>query len=192
MTGKFAILGALFLLAAATVGCFSAATLQQMQEANRTYSISPNFSLDRTWRVAILPPQHGDEEVSALYDRAGLLLMQPGCFALIDRAEVERILREQRSGGPRLIDQHSMRQLGRMMNAEAVMTINVTRLEHDDFFKDNPEQRDAQLFVKIVSVKTAEALYYAEGRGSSFDGAEAALSGALSTALEPLIRNRKS
>jgi hypothetical protein len=43
MTGKFATLGALFLLAAGTVGCFNSAAMRQMQEANQPYSISPNF-----------------------------------------------------------------------------------------------------------------------------------------------------
>ncbi len=190
MTGKLLCVGALLLLAAA-VGCFSSATLRQLQDANRTYSISPNFKLDRTWRIAILPPRNGDEELPGLYDRAGLLLMQPGCFTVVDRAEVERIVREQRSGGPHVIDPQALRRLGRMMGAEAVMTVDVTKLEHDDFFKDTPEQRDAQLFVKIISVKTAEALYYAEGRGSSFEGPDAALSGALGTALEPLVHSRK-
>jgi hypothetical protein len=188
MTGRFLNLGALLLLAAVAEGCFNTATMQQMQEANQTYSIAPDFKLDRNWRIAILPPQHADEVLRGLYDRAGLLLLKPGCFTLIDRAEVERILHEQRSGGPRIVDPHDMRRLGELMNAEAVMTVNVTKLEHDDFFKDNPEQRDARLFVKIVSVQTAEALYYAEGHGSSFEGADAALDDALGMALGPLIR----
>jgi hypothetical protein len=188
MTERFLSLGALFLLAAVTVGCFNSATMQQMQQANQTYSMSPDFKLDRNWRIAILPPHNGDEELPGLCDRAGLLLMQPGCFTLIDRYEVERILKEQRSGGPRLVDPHDMRRLGRLMNAEAVMTVSVTELKHDDFFKDNPEQRNARLFVKIISANTAEALYYAEGRGSSFEGADAALDGALAMALGPLIR----
>ena len=191
MTGKFASLGALFLLAAGVVGCFNSAAMRQMQEANQPYSISPSFDLDRNWRIAILPPQDGDTELPALYDRAGLLLMQPGNFTLIDRAEIARILHEQLSGGPRLIDPHSASKLGRQMGAEAVMTVSVTELKHDEFFKDNPEQRDARLFVKIISVKTAEALYYAEGHGSSFDGPETALYDALAMALGPLIRNGK-
>ncbi|MBN2464218.1 hypothetical protein JXD38_01145 [candidate division WOR-3 bacterium] len=191
MTGRFLSLGALVLLAAATVGCFNATTMQQMQEANQTYSISSAFKLDRNWRLAVLPPQNGDEELPGLYDRAGLLLMRTGCFTLIDRAEVERILREQRSGGPRLVDPHDMRRLGRQMDAEAVLTVNVTELKHDGFFEDNPEQRDARLFVKIISVKTAEALYYAEGHGSSFEGADAALNDALAMALGPLLRIAK-
>jgi len=191
MTGKVVSLGALFLLAAGVVGCFNSAAMQQMQEANRPYSISPNFELDRNWRIAILPPRDGDTELPALCDRAGLLLMKPGNFTLIDRAEVARILHDQWSGGPRLVDPHSASKLGRQMGAEAVMTISVTEIKHDEFFKDNPEQRDARIFVKIISVKTAEALYYAEGHGSSFDGPEAALYDALAMALGPLIRNGK-
>jgi hypothetical protein len=188
MTGKFVILVALFLLAAGAVGCYNSAALQQMQVANQPYSISPSFELSRNWRIAILPPRDGDTELPALSDRAGLLLMKSASFTLIDRAEVSRILHEQWSGGPRLVDPHSASKLGRQLGAEAIMTISVTELKHDEFFKDNPEQRDARLFVKIISVKTAEALYYAEGHGSSFDGPEAALSGALSMALEPLVR----
>ena len=191
MTGKFLSLGALFLLAAGAVGCFNSATTQRMQEANQACSISPNFKLDRNWRIAILPPRDGDTELLDLYDRAGLLLMKPGNFTLIDRAEVARILHEQWSGGPRLIDPHSASKLGRQMGAEAVMTVSVTELKHDEFFKDNPEQRDARLFVKIISVKTAEALYYAEGHGSSFEGPGAALNDALGMALGHLIRNGK-
>jgi len=191
MTDKFATLGVLFLLAAGTVGCFNSTAMQQMQEANQPYSISPNFELDRNWRIAILPPRDGDTELPALYDRAGLLLMKPGTFTLIDRAEVTRILHEQWSGGPHLIDARSASKLGRQLGAEAVLTISVTELKHDEFFGNNPEQRDARVFVKIISVKTAEALYYAEGRGSSFEGPEAALSDALAMALGPLIRNGK-
>jgi hypothetical protein len=191
MTGKFVSLGALFLLAAGVVGCFNSAAVQQMQEASQPYSMSPNFELDRNWRIAILPPRDGDTELPALYDRAGLLLMKPGNFTLIDRAEVARILHDQWSGGSGLVDPHSASKLGRQMGAEAVMTISVTELKHDEFFKDNLEQRDARIFVKIISVKTAEALYYAEGRGSSLDGPEAALYDALAMALGPLIRNGK-
>jgi hypothetical protein len=191
MTGKLASLGALFLLAAGAVGCFNSAAMQQMQESNQPYSISPNFELDRNWRIAILPPRDGDTELPALYDRAGLLLMKPGNFTLIDRAEVARILHEHWSGGPHLIDPHSASKLGRQMGAEAVMTVSVTELRHDEFFRNNPEQRDARVFVKIISVKTAEALYYAEGRGSSFEGPETALCDALAMALGPLIRNGK-
>ena len=191
MTAKSLCLIALFLLAAGSVGCFNSAAVQQMRETNQAYSISPNFELDRVWRIAVVPPRHADTALPALCDRAGLLLMKTGNFTLIDRAEVERILRQQWSGGPRLVDPHSASRLGRHLGAEAVMTVSVSELRHDEFFKDNPDQREARVFVKIISVKTAEALYYAEGQGLSFEGPEAALSDALARALGPLIRNGK-
>jgi len=191
VTGKLLSLGALFLLAVGAAGCFNSAAMRQMQAANQPYSVSPSLELDRNWRIAVLPPPDGDTELPSLYYRAGLLLMKPGDFTLIDRAEVARILHEQWSGGPRPIDPHSASKLCRQLGAEAVMTVSVTELKHDEFFKDNPEQRDARLFVKIISVKTAEALYYAEGRGSSFAGPEAALNDAPGMALGPLITNGK-
>ena len=191
MTGKFATLGTLFLLAAGTAGCFNSTAMRQMQEANQPYSISPNFELDRNWRIAILPPRDGDTELPARYDRAGLLLMKPGNLTLIDRTEVARILREQWSGGPHLVDPHSASKLGRQMDAEAVMTVSVTELKHDEFSRNSPEQRDARVIAKIISVKTAEALYYAEGRSSGFEGPEAALYDAPAMALGPLVRSGK-
>jgi curli biogenesis system outer membrane secretion channel CsgG len=188
MTGKFLRPGALFLLAMLAAGCFTPAAVQQMQEANWAYSMSPNFKMDRTWRIAILPPAVGQAGTSGLEDHAGLLLMKPGRFSLVDRTEVDRILQEQQFGSSGVVDPATAAKLGKLMGAEGVMTINITSLKHDEFFKDSPEQRDAQLYVKIISVETAEVLYYAQGTGSSFDGPAAALDGALDTALGPLIK----
>jgi curli biogenesis system outer membrane secretion channel CsgG len=188
MTGKFLRPGALFLLVVLAVGCFNPTAVQRMQEANWAYSMSPNFKMDRTWRIAILPPALGQAGTSGLYDHAGLLLMKPGRFSLVDRTEVDRILQEQQFGSSGVVDPGTAAKLGKLMGAEGVMIINITALKHDEFFKDSPEQRDAQLYVKIISVETAEVLYYAQGTGSSFEGPEAALSGALDTALGPLIK----
>jgi len=60
------------------VGCFNSAAVQQMRETNQAYSISPNFELDRVWRIAVVPPRHADTALPALCDRAGLLLMKRG------------------------------------------------------------------------------------------------------------------
>jgi curli biogenesis system outer membrane secretion channel CsgG len=188
MTGKFLRLGAFMPLLLLSVGCFNSATTQKLQEANWAYSMSPNFKMDRTWRIAILPPALGQDGTSGLYDHAGLLLMKPGRFSLVDRTEVDRILQEQQFGSSGVVDPGTAARLGKLMGAEGVMTVNITSLKHDEFFKDSPDQRDAQLYVKIISVETAEVLYYAQGTGSSFEGPAAALSGALDTALGPLIK----
>jgi hypothetical protein len=116
-----------------------------------------------------------------------LFLLAAGAVGRFNTA----VMHQPWSCGPRLVDAHSASKLGRQLGAEAVMTVSVTELKHDAFFKDNPWQRDARLFVKIISVKTVEALYYAEGHGSSFASPEAALYDAPAMALGPLIRNGK-
>jgi curli biogenesis system outer membrane secretion channel CsgG len=68
-----------------------------------------------------------------------------------------------------------------------VVTIRVGTVKHDEFFSDSPEQRDAEVYVKIISVETAEVLYSAQGQSSSFEGAEDALQNAVTMALMPLI-----
>jgi curli biogenesis system outer membrane secretion channel CsgG len=188
MTGNSLRLSALFLLSLVAAGCFSPAAVQQMQESNWAYSMSPSFKMDRTWRIAILPTDVAQAGTSGLLDHAGLLLMKPGRFSLVDRSQVDRILQEQQFGSSGLVDPATAARLGKLMGAEGVMTINITSVKHDEFFKDSPEQRDAQLYVKIISVETSEVLYYAQGTGSSFEGPAAALAGALDTALGPLIR----
>lgn len=175
-------------------GCVvSPQAMQQMQQAaaaGQPHSLSPNFDLSRTWRIAVLPPTAtaGDVPLANLYDAAQLALMRTGRVVLVDRMEVERLIAEQEFSRSGLVDPASAARLGRMLGAEAVMLVNVARLKHDDFFSDSPEQRDAEVFVKIVSVETAEVLYYSQGQSSSFDGAEQALAGAVQMALAPLVQ----
>jgi len=188
MTGRLSRPGALFLLAALVAGCFNSAAVQKMQEANWAYSMSPNFTMDRIWRIAILPPDVAQAGTSGLLDHAGLLLMKPGRFSLVDRSQVDKILQEQQFGSSGIVDPATAAKLGKLMGAEGVMTINITSVKHDEFFSDSPDQRDAQLYVKIISVETSEVLYYAQGAGSSFEGPASALDGALDTALGPLIK----
>jgi hypothetical protein len=181
------VLSSLALFVLTFTGCFNPAAVQKMQQANWSYSMSPSFSMDRTWRIAVLPAVADGEGYGILPDHAGLLLMKPGRFLLVDRGEVGRVLREQRFSYSGPVDPGTAARLGRLMGAEGVLVVNVSSVKHDDFFSDNPKQRDAQLYVKIISVGTGEVLYYAQGHGSSFEGAEDALKGALDTALGPLI-----
>jgi curli biogenesis system outer membrane secretion channel CsgG len=188
MTHKLLLASVAVVMLAVAPGCFNAATVQQMQQMNESYSISPNFDLTRTWRVAVLPPTLSIGNASGLYDHAGMMLMRSGRIALVDRGEVDRILSEQQFANSGLVDPATAARLGKLMGAEAVMVAKVTSVKHDDFFTDSPEQRNAQLTVKIISVETAEVLYYSEGVGSSFEGADEALSAGMDVALAPLIR----
>jgi 2-keto-3-deoxy-6-phosphogluconate aldolase len=178
---------ALCLLAAGCV--MSPQMMQQMQAMNENYSISPSFDLAQTWRVAALPPASGvGGNVQNLYDVVGLELMKVRSVSLVDRSQVDRILQEQQFGYSGVVDPATAARLGKLMGAQAVAITSVTQLKHDDFFSDSPEQRDAQLFLKIISVETSEVLYYAQGQASSFNGPDDALHGALSVAVGPLKR----
>jgi curli biogenesis system outer membrane secretion channel CsgG len=170
--------------------------MQKMQEQAGTYSMSPNFDLTRMWRIAVLPPSSAtvtrselsdSSGMSPLYDHAGLALMRTGKVTLVDRTEVDRILAEQEFSASGAVDPGTAARLGRLMGAEAVMLVNVNSVKHDDFFSDSPEQRDAKLYVKIIRVETAEVLYYAQGEGASFEGADEALQSALDVAMNPMV-----
>lgn len=177
------------LLPVLTAGCFTAGQMQAMRHASQPYSISANFDLAKPWRIAVIPPPLSSDLESAdfLVERAGMQLMKVPMFSVVDRAEVERILREQEFSYSGLADPATAVKLGRLMGASAVATIRVGAVKHDEFWTDSPNQRDAELFVRIISVETAEVLYSAEGQGSSFSGAGEALAGALDVALLPLI-----
>jgi hypothetical protein len=180
---KHFVLAALAGMALLATGCNPA----MLGPAAQPYGMSPNFSMNRLWRIAVLPPVTDASWATGLSDAAGMLLMKPGKFILVDRSEVDRVLKEQQFGSSGLADPSTAARLGKLMGAEAVLTVNVTQVKHDEFFKDSPDQRDAQLWVKIISVETAEVLYYAQGQGTSFEGESEAVEGALTVALGPLI-----
>jgi len=181
------VLALLVGLAMTGAGCVVSPAVMQQMAASQPHSISPNFDLSRMWRVAVMPPTgSADVPLGNLYDAAQLAAMRTGKLVLVDRAEVERLLAEQEFSYSGLVDPSTAARLGKLLGAEAVMLVNVTRLAHDEFFSDSPDQRDAEVFVKMVSVQTAEVLYYSQGQGSSFEGADDALEGAVQVALMPL------
>lgn len=171
-------------------GCFSAATIAAMQGPGN-HAKSPNFDAKEVWRIAVLPPAQTTtlaSSVDALYDYAGMVLMRTGRFSLVDRAQVDALLAEQKFSYSGVVDPATAARLGKMLGAEAVLVVNITSVKHDPFWDDNPEQREAELHVKIISVETSEVLYSAVGQGSDFEGAAGALKMALETAMAALAR----
>lgn len=166
-------------------GCMSSTQLAGLgMPAN--YAKSPVFDTKPLWRTAVLPPTSSLptlSQSSGLYDYAGMALLRTGLFTVVDRSAVDQILREQEFSYSGVVDQATAVQLGRLLGAEAVMMISITQIAHDSFWDDSPEQRDAEIHVKIISVETSEILYTAVGQGSDFDGAEGALRSAMEMAL---------
>ena len=132
----------------------------------------------------------GSSEINtdALTDYAGMSLLRTGMFTLVDRSELDRILEEQEFSYSGAVDPSTAVELGRLLGAEAVMTVRIGSITHDSFWDDEPDQRDATIHVKIISVETAEVLYTSTGRGNSFEGAEDALRMALEVSLIGLFR----
>ena len=182
--------GALLACLVLAAGCFTPAQYVAMNQQN--YAKSPTLDSKATWRVAVLPPTsklgHDPQPADGLQDQAGMVLMRTGRFTVVDRAVVDQLLEEQAFSYSGVVDPGKAVELGRLLGAEAVLTLNVTQLKHDPFWDDHPEQRDAELHAKLISVETAEVLYSAVGTGSDFDGAEGALRGALEVALHGLSR----
>jgi len=158
------------------VGC----TTQQMAQMQQQYEsqnsgFSPNYSPAKIYSLAILPPTtsaklDNQASLSGLYDFAGMTMMQTGHFSAVERSRIDAVLKEQEFGSSGIVDPGSAARLGKVVGADAVMLINIATMKHDPFFSDNPEQREGELYVKIISSSTAEILYYGRGDGSSFNG----------------------
>lgn len=170
-------------------GCLTVAQLTAMQ-GPQNYARSPVLDTKPIWRTVVLPPSASSpstiSSTSGLEDYAGMALLRTGKFSLIDRSFVDQILEEQEFSYSGVVDPATAVQLGKLLGAEAVMTISVGRILHDSFWDDEPEQRDASLHIKIISVETSEVLYTSTGEGSSFDGADNALKMALEMSLAGL------
>ncbi len=165
----------------------SAAELAQMGY-QPDYARSPVLDTKPVWRTVVLPllppllPISPARQVCR--DYAGMsLLLRTGQFSLIDRSVIDQLLEEQEFSYSGVVDPGTAVELGRMLGAEAVMTIAVNSITHDSFWDEEPLQRDALIHVKIISVETSEVLYTASGEGSDFEGAEGALRMALQVAL---------
>lgn len=186
MKKRFLSMLALLTLALSLSGCMSASQLAALSGPAH-YAKSPVFDTQPVWRTAVLPPTATGlpslNRATGLYDYAGMALLRTGRFTVVDRSSVDQILREQEFSYSGVADQETAVQLGRLLGSETVMMINITRIAHDSFWSDIPEQRDAEIHVKLVSVETSEILYTAVGEGSDFDGAEGALRSALEMAL---------
>lgn len=167
-------------------GCMSTAQIMSLGVPTE-YAKSPAFDSKQLWRTVVLPPSassiNSSSFTTGLYDYAGMALLQTGRFTLVDRSIVDQLLTEQEFSYSGVVDQATAVQLGKLLGAEAVMTINIGQITHDSFWDDEPAQRDATLHLKIISVETSEVLYTSMGMGSDFEGAEGALRMAVEVAL---------
>lgn len=181
------LFAALTVLAALMLGMACSASELAQMGYQQDYARSPVLDTRPVWRTVILPPAAASQSqlvnAAGLQDYAGMSLLRTGKFSLIDRSVIDQLLEEQEFSYSGVVDPGTAVELGRMLGAEAVMTITINSITHDSFWEDEPQQRDALIHVKIISVETSEVLYTASGEGSDFEGAEGALRMALQVAL---------
>lgn len=172
-------------------GC---ATMNRMQRdyEDANSALSPNFDQNKIYTLAILPPS-GLQTASAanqggLYDFAGMSMIQTGHFSLVERSRIDALLKEQEFGASGVVDPSTAARLGKVLGADAVMLISIAYTRHDDFFTDSPEQRETELYVKVISSSTAEVLYYGRGQATSMASELEAWQSAFSVAIGKLKR----
>lgn len=173
----------------------SPAAMQQMQKQYETQNsgFSPNYDAGKVYSLAVLPPKAGGqidnrENLGGFYDFIGLTMLQTGHFAPVERGRIDAVLKEQEFGTSGVVDPATAARLGKVVGADAVMMTNIAFTKHDEFFGDSPDQRETELYVKIVLTSTAEILYYGRGEGSSFSGELEAWQGALQLAIGAIKR----
>ncbi|RKX69192.1 hypothetical protein DRP53_08945 [candidate division WOR-3 bacterium] len=170
------------------VGCFSMS--QNLKRYSADSAFSPNFDLSRDYRVAVLPAvtalsQVEASDLNSLYDFASLELLKTGRFSLIERNAIDAILKEQEFGVSGVVDPSTAARIGKILGADAVMLTQISRVERDEFFKDE-DAYEAIVFVRLIDSSTGEILYYGRGCGSGFGGKLEALVDAVGNALKPL------
>jgi hypothetical protein len=169
--------------------CPEMTRMEQAYEKQNS-GFSPNYNPGKVYTLAMLPPtgaRHEDAaNLNGLYDFAGMTMLQTGHFTPVERSRIDAVLKEQEFGASGVVDQSTAARIGKVLGADAVMMLNIASTKHDPFFDDSPNQRETELYVKIISSSTAEVLYYGRGQGSSFEGTLSAWQAAFQLAVGAL------
>ncbi|QLE55094.1 CsgG/HfaB family protein [Nostoc sp. TCL26-01] len=103
-------------------------------------------------------------------------LVKNGNFVVIERSQIDAILREQNLGNSGRVDASTAAQIGRILGVEAVIIGSVTQFDIQQrqsgggLFGFGAATTDTDAFVKlnirVVNTNTAEILFVAEGNGN--------------------------
>jgi hypothetical protein len=172
-------------------GCAKVSQIQrQYEDANSGFS--PRFDPQKIYSLAILPPTSGvtlvdKTNLNGLYDFAGMTMLQTNHFVPVERTRIDAVLKEQEFGASGIVDPSTAAKLGKVLGADAVMLVTVASSKHNAFF-DDPNEREVEMYVKVISSTTAEVLYYGRGEGTSFEGELDALQAGFQLAIGALKR----
>lgn len=158
-----------------------------------------NFENNSTWAY------WGDRLGAAAADELVTQLLNDGNFTVIERAQLESILAEQKLGASGAVDAGTAAKIGRVLGVQFILTGSITQFSVERTnvgirafggIGGSVSNAESKLDVRLINTETAEIVMAAEGQGNkrmgggSFRGTGAERSfdqGAAQEALRPAI-----
>jgi curli biogenesis system outer membrane secretion channel CsgG len=157
-----------------------------------------NFENNSTWRW------WGDNLGAAAADELTTQLVQSGQFTVIERAQIESILREQDFGASGRVNTATASKIGQLLGVQLILTGSITQFSVERRsigfrgIGGSYSNAESKLDVRLINTDTGEVLMVAEGQGNKrmgggyFQGARAEQTfdqGAAQEALRPAVEN---
>jgi curli biogenesis system outer membrane secretion channel CsgG len=115
---------------------------------------------------------YGQERIgSAVKDMLTTEISKTGCFALVEREQLDKVLAEQALGQTGAIDSSSVPKVGKLLGAEFLLFGSVTQFgvrteASENLFGDSKTQfADAAVDIKMMNVETGEIVLSLTGTG---------------------------
>lgn len=165
---------------------FGCATTEEMTERTVEYAVSPHFHLNRIYTLAVIPVVGADTTdsliasvVSEVSDRAYSILiselMKVPTFDLVERKDVEEILKELEFSHSPYAMREKAPKLGKLLGAEVVAYFQILGAERVVYPLGETEVGWTYRItgsLKLVSVETGRLLYQATATASGTDPTE--------------------
>lgn len=186
-----------FVRVVGTLALVALSTAAFAQQAKPRLAVM-NFANNSTWHY------WGDNLGKAAADELVTQLVKTGNFTMIERAQLDAILAEQRLGASGAVDTSTAAKIGKILGVSAILTGSITQFSVQRTsvgirgLGASYSNAEAKLDVRLINTTTAEIMAVAEGQGNikmgggSFRGVGAEQTfdqGAAQEALRPAVAN---
>lgn len=186
-------------MAALTAAVIGAVVLPAFAEQNRPRVAVLNFENNSTWTY------WGEHLGRAAADELVTQLLKDGRFTVVERAQLDAVLAEQRLGATGAVDAGTAAKVGRILGVQYILTGSITQFSVERTsvgirafggIGGSVANAESKLDVRLINTETAEIVLAAEGQGNkrmgggSFRGTGAERTfeqGAAQEALRPAI-----
>lgn len=186
-------------MAVLTAAVIGAVVLPAFAEQNRPRVAVLNFENNSTWTY------WGEHLGRAAADELVTQLLKDGRFTVVERAQLDAVLAEQRLGATGAVDAGTAAKIGRILGVQYILTGSITQFSVERTsvgirafggIGGSVANAESKLDVRLINTETAEIVLAAEGQGNkrmgggSFRGTGAERTfeqGAAQEALRPAI-----